>query len=139
MVLTSVAAPALVRRMPVHRLLAWSLAVSAAGFFVLAWTPDEQGVAPLVAGLVLIYLGLGPVMALSTDIVVSAAPPERAGAASALSETSVEFGLALGVAVLGSIGTFVQRGHGFTPGLVVVAAIGVVVFLGLAVLAGRRA
>ncbi len=139
MVLTSVAAPALVRRMPVHRLLAWSLALSAAGFFVLAWTPDEQGVAPLVAGLVLIYLGLGPVMALSTDIVVSAAPPERAGAASALSETSVEFGLALGVAVLGSIGTFVQRGHGFTPGLVVVAVIGAVVFLGLAVLAGRRA
>ncbi|WP_414941450.1 MFS transporter [Amycolatopsis sp. cmx-11-51] len=138
MVLTSVAASALARRIPVHRLLAGSLAVSAAGFFVLAWTPAEQGVAPLVAGLVLIYLGLGPVMALSTDTVVSAAPPGRAGAASALSETSVEFGLALGVAVLGSIGTFVQRGHGFTPGLVVVAAIGVAVLIGLAALAGRR-
>ncbi|GAA1294869.1 MFS transporter [Saccharothrix xinjiangensis] len=138
MVLTSVAAPALARRIPTHRLLTWSLAVSAVGFVVLAWTPDEHGLAPLVAGLVLIYLGLGPVMALSTDTVVSAAPPGRAGAASALSETSVEFGLALGVAVLGSIGTFVQRGHGFTPGLVVVAVIGAAVLLGLAVLTGRR-
>lgn len=138
MIVTSVVAPGLARRFQVHRLLAWSLAVSAAGFFVLAWVPAEQGIAPLVAGLVLVYLGMGPVMALSTDTVVSAAPPGRAGAASALSETSAEFGLALGVAVLGSIGTFVQRGHGFTAGLAVVAVIGAVVLLGLAVLAGRR-
>ncbi|AXB41616.1 MFS transporter [Amycolatopsis albispora] len=132
MVLTSVAAPALARRVP--RLLAWSLVVAALGFLAMA---VASGIAPLVAGLVLIYLGLGPVMALSTDLVVGAAPPDRAGAASALSETSVEFGLALGVAVLGSIGTFVQRGHGFTAGLTVVAAIGVAVLLGLALLLGR--
>ncbi|MDI5977140.1 MFS transporter [Amycolatopsis magusensis] len=138
MILTSVAASSLARRMPVHRLLAWSLVVSALGFFVLAWTPAEPGVAPLVAGLVLIYLGQGPVMALSTDIVVGAAPPGRAGAASALSETSVEFGLALGVAVLGSVGTFVHREHGATTGLAVVAAIGVVVLPGLAALSARR-
>ncbi|MBN6041144.1 MFS transporter [Amycolatopsis sp. 195334CR] len=134
MVLTSVAAPALTRRLPVHRLLAWSLVVAALGFLVLVWT---SGTAALVAGLVLIYLGMGPVMALSTDTVVSAAPPDRAGAASALSETSVEFGLALGVAVLGSIGTFVHSRHDFTTGLAVVAAIGVAVLLGLAVLTGR--
>lgn len=134
MVLTSVAAPALTRRLPVHRVLAWSLVVAALGFLVLAWT---SGIAPLVIGLVLIYLGLGPVMALSTDIVVSAAPPDRAGAASALSETSVEFGLALGVAVLGSVGTFVQSRHDFTTGLTAVAAIGVAVLLAMAALTGR--
>ncbi|WP_309114697.1 MFS transporter [Saccharothrix sp.] len=43
MVLTSMAAPALARRIPVHRLLVWSLAVSAVGFAVLARTPDDQG------------------------------------------------------------------------------------------------
>ena len=42
--------------------------------------------------------------------VVGAAPPERAGAASAISETSAEFGGALGIAVFGSIGVAVYRG-----------------------------
>jgi DHA2 family multidrug resistance protein-like MFS transporter len=43
--------------------------------------------------------------------VLSAAPPERAGAASALSETSSEFGGALGIAVMGSIVTAIYRGE----------------------------
>jgi DHA2 family multidrug resistance protein-like MFS transporter len=46
---------------------------------------------------------------LGLDMIVGAAPPERAGAASAISETSQEFGFAIGVAVLGSIGTAVYR------------------------------
>jgi MFS transporter, DHA2 family, multidrug resistance protein len=59
----------------------------------------------------LIYsLGLAPVFTLATDRIVSCAPPERAGAASALSETGSEFGGALGIAILGSIGTVVYRG-----------------------------
>lgn len=43
------------------------------------------------------------------DLVVGAAPPERAGAASAISETGAEFGGALGLAVLGSLGTAIYR------------------------------
>jgi DHA2 family multidrug resistance protein-like MFS transporter len=50
-------------------------------------------------------LGLSPVASLATDLTVGSAPPERAGAASGLSVTSAE----LGVAVLGSIGTVVYR------------------------------
>jgi DHA2 family multidrug resistance protein-like MFS transporter len=46
---------------------------------------------------------------LATDIIVGSAPVERAGAASAISETSSELGGALGIAVLGSIGTAVYR------------------------------
>jgi DHA2 family multidrug resistance protein-like MFS transporter len=46
---------------------------------------------------------------LATDTMLAAAPPERAGAASAISETSSELGGALGIAVLGSIGTAVYR------------------------------
>ncbi len=37
------------------------------------------------------------------------APPERAGAAAAISETGSEFGGALGIAILGSIGTALYR------------------------------
>jgi DHA2 family multidrug resistance protein-like MFS transporter len=49
------------------------------------------------------------VIILTTDIIVGSAPVERAGAASAISETSSELGGALGIAVLGSIGTAVYR------------------------------
>ena len=48
---------------------------------------------------------------LATDLVVGSAPPERAGSASAISETASEFGGALGIAILGSIGTAVYRGE----------------------------
>jgi MFS transporter, DHA2 family, multidrug resistance protein len=44
-------------------------------------------------------------------MMVGAAPPERAGAAAGISETSSEFGGALGIAVLGAIGTAVYRGR----------------------------
>jgi DHA2 family multidrug resistance protein-like MFS transporter len=50
------------------------------------------------------------------------APVERAGAASAISETGSELGGALGIAVLGSLGTAIYRGgmagamlHGLSP------------------------
>ncbi|MEJ3654032.1 hypothetical protein WEH80_13750 [Actinomycetes bacterium KLBMP 9759] len=46
---------------------------------------------------------------MGVDIIIAAAPPERAGAASAISETTQELGGALGIALLGSIGTAVYR------------------------------
>src|SRR5205807_8288742 len=48
---------------------------------------------------------LAPAFTLSTDLVIGSAPPERAGAAAALSETGSELGGALGIAILGTIGT----------------------------------
>jgi MFS transporter, DHA2 family, multidrug resistance protein len=62
-----------------------------------------------VVGSVVFSLALAPVDTLATDLTVGAAPPERAGAASALAETSAEFGGALGIAILGVIGTAVYR------------------------------
>jgi DHA2 family multidrug resistance protein-like MFS transporter len=54
-------------------------------------------------------VGAAQVITLGTDLVVGAAPAERAGAASAISETGLELGGALGIALLGSIGTAVYR------------------------------
>lgn len=60
------------------------------------------GAGRTVLGTAVVYLGQGPVMALSTDLIVGAAPQEKAGSA-AVSETGTEFGLALGVAVIGTM------------------------------------
>jgi DHA2 family multidrug resistance protein-like MFS transporter len=64
-----------------------------------------------VTGSVVFSLGLAPTTTLATDLMVGTAPPERAGAASGISETSSEFGGALGIAILGVIGAAVYRGQ----------------------------
>ena len=71
--------------------------------------PGSQAFIALIAGSVILSVGLAPVIILSTDLVVGAAPPERAGSASALSETSAELGGALGIAILGSVIAAVYR------------------------------
>jgi DHA2 family multidrug resistance protein-like MFS transporter len=107
----SMLTPSIVGRFQPAHVIAGGMAVSSAGFILLALVDDiDPSLAVLVAGSVVFSLGMTPVVALTTNIVLSAAPPERAGAASALSETSSEFGGALGIAVLGSIITAIYRG-----------------------------
>jgi DHA2 family multidrug resistance protein-like MFS transporter len=48
-------------------------------------------------------------MTVGNELVMGAVPPERAGAAAAVVETATEFGAALGIAVLGSIGVAAYR------------------------------
>jgi DHA2 family multidrug resistance protein-like MFS transporter len=62
----------------------------------------------LAAGAVM-ALGAMPVILTVTSLIVAAAPAERAGSASAMSETSSELGGAMGIAVLGSFATFLYR------------------------------
>ncbi|MER7049440.1 MFS transporter [Streptomyces jumonjinensis] len=90
-------------------LMAGGLLVSAAGYVLLSQVPSDDSLVMVVIGSILINAGLGPAVALGYAMIVGAAPPEKTGSASALSETSGEFGLAAGIAILGSIGTFVYR------------------------------
>src|SRR5262249_58967698 len=71
----------------------------------------DAGLAILVGASLVVSLGLAPVFGSTTDLIVSSAPPERAGAASGISETGAELGGALGIAILGSIGVAVYRGE----------------------------
>ena len=109
-VVGSILTPAIVRHVAPARVMPASLVVAAGGLVILTQTDRVAGLPILVAGSVVFALGLAPVTTLATDIMVGTAPPERAGAAAAISETSSEFGGALGIAVLGSIGTAVYRG-----------------------------
>jgi MFS transporter, DHA2 family, multidrug resistance protein len=99
--------PLLVRRVQAAFAIAGGLALAAIGFVLL--TQVDGGLAILVAGSVVFALGLAPVYTLAADLMVGAAPPEEAGAAAGISETSSELGGALGIAVLGAIGTAVYR------------------------------
>ena len=132
----SMLTPVFVRRMRPAFVMSAGLVVAAVGFGVLTQVRVVPGLTVLVTGSVLLSLGLAPMTTLATDIMVGMVPPERAGAASSISETSSEFGGALGIAVLGSISTVVYRNHvaGAIPaGVPVEAADGVLSTLGGAV------
>ncbi|MGE0023646.1 MAG: MFS transporter [Hyphomicrobium sp.] len=106
----SLAAPFLVRRFEPYAVIASGLFISALGFAVLTQLGGTQSPALLFIGMIILCIGAAPIGAITTDIVMTEAPPERAGAASGISETSFEFGGALGIAVLGSIMTAIYRG-----------------------------
>jgi MFS transporter, DHA2 family, multidrug resistance protein len=102
--------PPIARRVSPELVVAAGLVLTAVGFGILTQIDRPSGLAVLVAGSVVYSLGLAPVITLATDLIVGSAPAERAGAASAISETSSEFGGALGIAILGSIGAAIYRG-----------------------------
>ncbi len=106
----SMLTPVLARRIRPVFVIAGGLALSAVGFGALTQVSGPSALAVLVTGFVIYALGLAPVTTLATDLIIGSAPPERAGAASAISETGAELGGALGIAILGSIGTSVYRG-----------------------------
>jgi MFS transporter, DHA2 family, multidrug resistance protein len=109
LIVGSMLAPAVARTMRPGTVITAGLVIAAVGAMVLAQLSDTSSLAVLAAGTTLLGLGCGPIGALGTDILVAAAPPERAGAASAVSETATELGGALGIALLGSLGTAVYR------------------------------
>jgi DHA2 family multidrug resistance protein-like MFS transporter len=109
-VVGSMITPPLVQRLHPATLMAAGLAFAGLGFAMFTQVGVGTSTAVVVLGSVVFALGFAPVFTLTTDLVVGSAPPERAGAASAISETSAEFGGALGIAILGSIGVAVYRG-----------------------------
>jgi MFS transporter, DHA2 family, multidrug resistance protein len=102
-------APRIVGRIGTARLIGGGLAVGALGLLMLALVGTQDGLPLLVLASVVISLGLAPVFGLTTELIVGAAPPERSGAASGISETAAELGSALGLALLGSIGVAIYR------------------------------
>lgn len=109
MIAGSLLGPALARRIPPGRVVAGGFVLAAVGYLVMS--VDAGSLAWTVAGLLIGTVGLSPAMVLGTDLVLGSAPPEKAGAASSLSETASELGMALGIAVLGSVGAAVYRGR----------------------------
>jgi DHA2 family multidrug resistance protein-like MFS transporter len=89
--------------------LGLGLTLGAGGLAVMAWAADLHALSLVVLGNTLFAVGMAPVTAINSNLVVSAAPQEQSGSASALSETAVEFGGALGIALLGSLATFLYR------------------------------
>jgi DHA2 family multidrug resistance protein-like MFS transporter len=103
--------PRIVRRIQPAAVIAAGLALTAVGLGLLTQVGVTDGLWVIVTSSVIISIGLGPVFGLTTELIVGTAPPEKAGAASGISETAAELGGALGIAILGSVGVAIYRGQ----------------------------
>jgi DHA2 family multidrug resistance protein-like MFS transporter len=101
--------PALGRRYRPAYVMAVGLVVAAAGFAFFTRLEASTPLAGYVLASGVFSLGASPVFTMTNDLIIGSAPPERAGAAAGISETSAELGGALGIAVFGSIGVAVYR------------------------------
>lgn len=71
--------------------------------FLIVFLNSEGSVLSIMVAFAVLGAGVGTAETISNDLILSAAPPAKAGAASAISETAYEVGSVLGTAVLGSI------------------------------------
>ena len=109
--------PLLTRRVSTHRVVVGMLTVMTTGFVCYALLTVAPASLPLAAlGGSLATFGIGAAFPLLMDSAISAAPSERAGAGAALAQVSNELGIALGLTLLGLLGTVVYRAVLAQPG-----------------------
>jgi MFS transporter, DHA2 family, multidrug resistance protein len=109
--------PWLNRRLPQRTVVVSMMTVMVAGFAFYAVAPVSGAGRPVVAiGASLATFGIGAAFPMLMDGVISSAPPERAASSASLAQLSNELGIALGLTVLGSLGTVVYRARLGLPG-----------------------
>jgi len=102
-------APVALRRFRNGFVMAAGMGVMTIGMLMLWQTGTATGLAFFICATILISTGCGTAVTTCQSIVLTSAPPDKAGTAAGLAETSATYGGALGVALLGSLGTVVYH------------------------------
>ncbi|MFC9894931.1 MFS transporter [Nocardia sp. NPDC127579] len=100
------------RQIGVRATFVLALLLAAAGNLMLLGVGVHSGIGWYIAGSTIAGVGYGLAFTLVSDVAVSSVPPERAGSAVGISETSFELGNALGLSLLGSLAALVFRNGG---------------------------
>lgn len=108
-ILAALLAPVFAKHHALSTVIGVSLLIGMTGYLLLVFVDPVGGMPLLIAGFVIIFIGVGTFGALGTNLVVGSVPPERGGSAAALSSISGDLGTALGIATLGSLGTAAYR------------------------------
>lgn len=108
-VVTGLVIVRLMRRTGIGPLLFGSLMTVAVGYAAMVLLPEGStaGAWLLAAAFLLVGAGVGAANTITNNTIMSAVEPEKAGAASAMSETAYEVGAAMGTALLGTLVTAV--------------------------------
>ncbi|MFF1307558.1 MFS transporter [Streptomyces sp. NPDC058307] len=102
----------LLRRFGPRLMVSAGFCVTAVAVLMLTAMGDADNTALLVFGFVLLGFGLETTLFGAYESMLSEAPPEQAGGAAAIGETSYQLGAGIGIALLGSV-----MNAAYTPGL----------------------
>ncbi|WP_336633194.1 MULTISPECIES: MFS transporter [unclassified Microbacterium] len=98
------------RRVTARIVVPVALSFSVVAYLLVPGSVGEGALGLLIAAFTLLGIGIGAAETVSNELILASAPPAKAGAASAVSETAYELGAVLGTAVLGGILTAAYRG-----------------------------
>ncbi|WP_353111584.1 MFS transporter [Microbacterium sp.] len=113
MIIAGLAIVPVSRRISPHVLIPAALVFSVIGYLLVAFIGGS--ILSLILAFVALGIGIGAAETISNELILASAPAEKAGAASAVSETAYELGAVLGTAVLGGIITAFYRGALILP------------------------
>lgn len=102
------------KRFPARAVIPAALGFSVLGYAMVAFSTSD--VTLLIVAFAALGLGIGAAETVSNELILASAPAEKAGAASAVSETAYELGAVLGTAILGGILTAAYRAQLAIPG-----------------------
>jgi MFS transporter, DHA2 family, multidrug resistance protein len=106
----------LTKRFAPQFLIVAGLILVALGFLLILLFRHDLNVVAIITSFVVLELGIGVSQTISNDTIVASVPPEKAGAASAVSETAYELGAVIGTAGLGTMFTAFYRANIELPG-----------------------
>ena len=109
----------LVRRFGTAKVIAGALTLLAGVLMSVMWWEVDTSYGIIMATIIVMSLAMSNTMAPSTDAVMGAVSPAKAGVASAMNDVTRQVGGALGIAVMGSVmnATYADRMSGAVDGL----------------------
>ncbi|QKJ21149.1 MFS transporter [Microbacterium hominis] len=123
MILAGLAVVPISSRVSPRMVVPAALVFSVVGYAVVGFATTPDALWLLITAFVSLGIGIGAAETVSNELILASAPPAKAGAASAVSETAYELGAVLGTALLGGILTALYRTNLALPaGLPVEAA-----------------
>ncbi|NNC11051.1 MFS transporter [Planctomonas sp. JC2975] len=115
MIVAGLAVVPIARRVRPSVVIPVALAFSVFGYGFVAVMAHNLTVPAFMVAFVALGIGIGAAETVSNELIIATAPAEKAGAASAVSETAYELGAVLGTAILGTIITVFYRGSIVLP------------------------
>ncbi|MEU6948368.1 MFS transporter [Streptomyces sp. NPDC046316] len=106
------------RRIGPRRMVGWGFVLTAAAVLLLVLMGQQDRPLLLTCGFVLLGFGLQTTLFSAYESMLSEAPPESAGGAAAIGETSYQLGAGMGIALLGSV-----MNAAYAPGLAAVPGV----------------